>query len=180
MARLAAVAACARLVALLTCAGASSSSSSASTSAPVPPSSAGTGVASSAAPVYCPGLPSGGYDETCSRCVLDAACVLTCDDCGGLQAGDPVSASCDLSQGCTSVMDNNGVLECTDGKHSCSTAALKHVKATTDLTMVATATSVIFLGSLFASTMWQLAVNAQSSASILSLVHISPYHEASM
>ena len=180
MARLAAVAACARLVALLTCAGASSSSSSASTSAPVPPSSAGTGVASSAAPVYCPGLPSGGYDETCSPCVLDAACVLTCDDCGGLQAGHPVSASCDLSQGCTSVMDNNGVLECTDGKHSCSTAALKHVKATTDLTMVATATSVIFLGSLFASTMWQLAVNAQSSASILSLVHISPYHEASM
>ena len=96
MARLDAnIVACARLAALLTCAGASFPSSS-STGAPVPPSSAGTGVASSAAPVYCPGLPSGGYDETCSRCVLDAACVLTCDDCGGLQAGDPVSASCDL------------------------------------------------------------------------------------
>jgi hypothetical protein len=138
--------------------------------------------------VFCPGLPSGGYDQTCSLCTLDKACILTCIDCGGSSSShlwggisgeetSPISATCDLSLGCRSVIDDQGVLECSDGQHYCRIPVVEN-DTMSDTTMIATALCVLFLGSLVMSTCHR-AVN-QNCGSLLSLMHLSPYHEVMM
>jgi hypothetical protein len=141
-------------------------------------------------PIFCPGLPTGGYDQTCSLCSLDKACMLTCIDCGGSSLneilhesatgapGSPISATCDLTLGCRSVIDNKGVLECADGEHKCKDELSFH-EAMSTMTMLATALCVTFLGSLVISSCNRLSAG-QNCDSLLSLVHLSPYHECTM
>lgn len=67
--------------------------------------------------------PNGTFHTTCSGCVVNFDCMMTCAKCEHVHhwvtGSHEADSTCDMSCGCTDVANFDGLLTCVDGKHAC-------------------------------------------------------------